>query len=55
LDSDKKELKLILTFKKTEKYIFDEVQKHSGKGNWIKDILADYIKSNEKTPSDDRA
>jgi hypothetical protein len=39
-----KGLKLILTFKTTEKYIYDEIQKHSGKGNWIKDILKAYIR-----------
>lgn len=44
----KEELKVIVTFKRTEKWIYDEIQKHSGKGNWIKDILANYIKQNQK-------
>jgi hypothetical protein len=40
-------LQQLRTFKKDEKYLWDEIQRHSGKGNWIKDILADYIKNRE--------
>jgi hypothetical protein len=52
---EKKELKMMLTFKQSEQWLYDEIQKHSGKGNWIKDIIADYLKKQEKAPSDDRA
>lgn len=40
-------LQQLITFKKDEKYLYDEIQKHSGKGNWVKDILADYLKNKE--------
>lgn len=40
-------LQQLITFKKEEKYLYDEIQKHSGKGNWVKDILADYIRNKE--------
>lgn len=40
--------KLVLTFKREEKYIYDEIQKHSGKGNWVKDILKQHIPVPEK-------
>lgn len=43
-----KELKLVLTFKQSEKYIYDEIQNHSAKGGWVKDILRDYIEQNKK-------
>lgn len=42
-------LQQLITFKKEEKYIYDEIKQHSGKGNWVKDILAQYIKSKEST------
>lgn len=44
MEQDEK-LRLVLTFKKEEKYLFDEVQSHSGKGNWIKDILKAHIRT----------
>lgn len=40
-------LQQLITFKKEEKYLYDEIQKHSGKGNWVKDILIDYLKNKE--------
>lgn len=44
-----KPLKLLLSFKQEEKWILDEINKHSGKGNWVKDILKDYILNQQKT------
>lgn len=32
-------MKLLLTFKTTEKDLYDEVCSHSGKGNYIKDLI----------------
>lgn len=48
-----KPLKLMLTFKKDEKYIYDEIQRHSGKGNWVKDILKEHIKRLDGKSLDD--
>jgi len=36
-------LKMMLTFKQSEKWIYDEIMKHSGKGNYVKDILAQHM------------
>lgn len=41
-----KQMMLTLTFKDNEKWIYDEICKHSSKGGWVKDILADHIKNN---------
>jgi flagellar basal body-associated protein FliL len=50
-DNKKQEsLKILLTFKQSEKYLYDEIQKHSGKGNWVKDILREYLEANGKRP-----
>ena len=43
-----KQMMLTLTFKENERYIYDEICRHSGKGGWVKDVLADHIK-NQKT------
>jgi hypothetical protein len=41
--------KIILTFKPSERWIYEEIRKHSGMGNWVKDILRDYLsKKTEK-------
>ena len=39
-------MKTVITYKKNEKWIYDEIEKHSGKGSWIKDILSNYLKGN---------
>ena len=36
---------LTLTFKDSEKWIYDEICSHSSKGGFIKDVLAEYIKN----------
>ena len=36
-------MRTVITYKTSEKWIFDEIEKHSGKGNWVKDILSDYL------------
>lgn len=41
-------LRLVLSFKESERWIYEEIQKHSGKGNWIKDVLAEKIKEEQK-------
>ena len=45
---EKEKLRTVITYKQSEKWIFDEVQKHSGKGNWVKDILKDYLVEKKK-------
>lgn len=45
-----KQMMLTLTFKDSEKWIYEEICKHSAKGGWVKDILADYIR-NQENPS----
>jgi hypothetical protein len=47
---EEKKMVIVITFKKNEKWIYDEVQKHSGKGNWIKDILKEYLVEKMKRP-----
>jgi hypothetical protein len=42
---------LTLTFKESERYIYDEICNHSAKGGWVKDVLAEYIKNNNNTPT----
>nr|DAM68912.1 MAG TPA: hypothetical protein [Caudoviricetes sp.] len=42
---ENKPLKLMLTFKQDEKWLYDEVCNHSGKGNWIKDVLKEHLKN----------
>lgn len=39
-----KTLRHILTYKQSEKWLYDVVESHSGKSNWIKDILSAYVK-----------
>lgn len=43
-----KPLRLVLTFKQSEKWIYDAVNEHSGKGNWIKDILVKELKKEQQ-------
>jgi hypothetical protein len=45
----KKPPKVILTFKENERYLYDEISRHSGKANWVKDILAKVVPAPEKT------
>ena len=40
--------KLLLTFKVTERDIYDEIAKHSCKSAWIKEIIAAHIANSEK-------
>ncbi|HWP50128.1 MAG TPA: hypothetical protein VN626_00390 [Clostridia bacterium] len=46
-----KPLKVLLTFKQSEKWLYDEICSHSGKGNWVKDILAGYLRGQKKEDS----
>lgn len=39
-----KSLRILVTFKKTEQWIYDEIVNHSGRSGWIKDILAIQIR-----------
>lgn len=34
---------MMLTFKQSEKWMYDEIMKHSGKSNYVKDILAQHL------------
>lgn len=45
-----KQMMLTLTFKDSEKWIYDEICKHSSKGGWVKDILAEHIKNSNNPP-----
>ncbi|MEG0944408.1 MAG: hypothetical protein RSD74_02220 [Angelakisella sp.] len=40
---DDKPIRLVLSFKQSEKWIYDEICRHSGKGNWVKDVLCEKI------------
>lgn len=43
-----KVLRITITFKPNEKWIYDEIKKHSGYSNWVKDILAEYIRKEKE-------
>ena len=43
-----KQMAVNVTFKDSEKWIYDEVMKHSSKGGFIKDILAEHLKDTKK-------
>ena len=49
-----KQMMLTLTFKESEKWIYEEICKHSAKGGWVKDILADHIRNQEIQVSKDK-
>lgn len=47
-----------ISFKESERYIYEEICKHSGKGAWVKDVLAEHIKNqnsinNNQAPTHD--
>ena len=44
-----KQVKITISFKTNELWIYDEICKHSGKGNWIKDILSEFLKGNSNS------
>lgn len=35
-------MRTTITYKDSEKWLYEKVNSHSGKGNWIKDLLKDY-------------
>ena len=37
-------MKLQLTFKQSEKHLWDEINRHHSTGGYIKDALAEYMK-----------
>ena len=41
---NKKQMMLTLSFKEDERWLFEEICKHSSKGGWIKDVLTDYLR-----------
>lgn len=43
-----KQMAVNVTFKDSEKWIYDEVMKHSSKGGFIKDILAEHLRGTRK-------
>lgn len=43
-----KQMAVNVTFKDSEKWIYDEVMKHSSKGGFIKDILAEHLRDSKK-------
>ena len=43
-----KQMAVNVTFKDSEKWIYDEVMKHSSKGGFIKDILAEHLRDTKK-------
>lgn len=45
-------LRLVLTFKQEEKWLLDEINKHSGKGNWIKDVLTEKLRAENSAKKD---
>lgn len=44
----KKQTTLTLSFKDEEMWIYNEISKHSAKGGWVKDVLAEYIRNQGK-------
>jgi hypothetical protein len=45
----KKQTTLTLSFKDEEMWIYEEIASHSAKGGWVKDVLAEYIRGNQKS------
>ena len=43
-----KQMAVNVTFKDSEKWIYDEVVRHSSKGGFIKDVLAEHIRNGER-------
>ena len=43
-----KQMAVNVTFKDSEKWIYDEVMKHSSKGGFIKDVLAEHLRDAKK-------
>ena len=43
-----KQMAVNVTFKDSEKWIYDEIMKHSSKGGFIKDILAEHLRDTKK-------
>lgn len=43
-----KQMAVNVTFKDSERWIYDEVMKHSSKGGFIKDVLAEYLRNTKK-------
>jgi hypothetical protein len=41
----KPQLKITLTFKETERDLYEEVMRHSSKGGWIKDLIRDKMEN----------
>jgi hypothetical protein len=41
-------MSMLLSFKENEKWLYDEICKHSNKSGFIKDILAEKLKPEEK-------
>jgi hypothetical protein len=50
----KKQTTLTLSFRDDELWIYDEIARHSAKGGWVKDVLAEYIRSKEKPVTEDK-
>jgi hypothetical protein len=50
----KKQTTLTLSFKDEEMWIYEEIARHSAKGGWVKDVLAEHIRENPKSlPKED--
>ena len=45
-------MKVLLTFKQSEKWLYDEICSHSAKGNWVKDVLIKHLEQQQKKPSE---
>lgn len=45
-------MKLQLTFKETEKHLWDEINRHHSKSGFIKDVLAEYLR--KQKPEENR-
>lgn len=50
----KKQTTLTLSFKDDEMWIYEEIARHSAKGGWVKDVLAEYIRGNEKPKTEEK-
>lgn len=43
----KRSLNVLITFKQDERWLYDEICRHSSKGGWVKDVLKEYLQSQE--------
>ena len=48
---DKKQMRIPLTFKESEKWLYDEIRTHGDKANYVKDVLKQHLSDKQNSPS----